>query len=387
MEKYFEVSSDLFDKYNRIYLYGAGYICKWFIGNFELNYIKKYITAILVTDLKENPKEIFGIPVIKYSDTIITSEDALIITIEYFEELETQLKKELMCDIFSFNQIVPYGIGIDSLSIVKWNIEINDYYKKQKENDLLFKYVEIETINRCNGECSFCPVNVNEPQRKYKKMSIDLFKKIINELADIRYDGLLALFSNNEPFLDDRIYEVAEYAREKLPDAYIYLYTNGTMLDENKIKKIINSLDFIQIDNYYPNEEKRLNIKKIEEYLKLSGNIKKYNYFEVDKDAIRLSRGGNSPNSGVKYTLNAACCLPLVQLVIRPDGKVSLCCNDALGEHTMGDISNNTILDVWFSSKYKSYRDAIMKSRKNIENCKYCNYIDRRDVWGKGKMG
>ena len=34
MEKYFEVSSDLFDKYNRIYLYGAGYICKWFIGNF-----------------------------------------------------------------------------------------------------------------------------------------------------------------------------------------------------------------------------------------------------------------------------------------------------------------------------------------------------------------
>lgn len=26
--------------------------------------------------------------------------------------------------------------------------------------------IEIETINRCNGTCAFCPVNVNMPQRE-----------------------------------------------------------------------------------------------------------------------------------------------------------------------------------------------------------------------------
>ena len=27
--------------------------------------------------------------------------------------------------------------------------------------------IEIETINRCNGICPFCPINANEPQRPY----------------------------------------------------------------------------------------------------------------------------------------------------------------------------------------------------------------------------
>lgn len=39
------------------------------------------------------------------------------------------------------------------------------------DNMPLFEEIEIETLNRCNGKCSFCPVNVNEPQRPYHKMS------------------------------------------------------------------------------------------------------------------------------------------------------------------------------------------------------------------------
>lgn len=31
----------------------------------------------------------------------------------------------------------------------------------------LFKNIEIETINRCNGSCSFCPVNKKENQRPF----------------------------------------------------------------------------------------------------------------------------------------------------------------------------------------------------------------------------
>ena len=35
--------------------------------------------------------------------------------------------------------------------------------------------IEIETLNRCNNICPFCPVNVNQPQREYAKMPNELF--------------------------------------------------------------------------------------------------------------------------------------------------------------------------------------------------------------------
>ena len=51
-----------------------------------------------------------------------------------------------------------------------------------------------------------------------------VFKKIIDELAELEYDGRLCLFSNNEPFLDERIMEFHKYARTKLTKARIHLY-------------------------------------------------------------------------------------------------------------------------------------------------------------------
>lgn len=94
----------------------------------------------------------------------------------------------------------------------------------------LFHEIEIETINRCNGGCSFCPVNVQNDIRTEKLMDENLFYKIINELKEIRYAGRIALFSNNEPLLDKRIVVFSRYVRENLPNAQIHLFTNGTLL-------------------------------------------------------------------------------------------------------------------------------------------------------------
>ena len=94
-----------------------------------------------------------------------------------------------------------------------------DNYNRQKTReyvDLLrvkqpmFKTLEIETINRCNGKCSFCPVNSTNDDRILSKMSEDLFNKILVELVDMKYSGRVSLYSNNEPFLDDRIVDFSE---------------------------------------------------------------------------------------------------------------------------------------------------------------------------------
>ena len=68
--------------------------------------------------------------------------------------------------------------------------------------------------------------------------------------------------------------------------------------------------------------------------------------------------------------------LPFQQLIVRPDGKVSLCCADALGKYTMGDLNNNTIQQVWSSGKYLNIRAEMKKNgRKNLMLCNKCDQV------------
>lgn len=72
------------------------------------------------------------------------------------------------------------------------------------------------------------------------------------------------------------------------------------------------------------------------------------------------------------------CALPFKQLIIRPDGKVSLCCNDPLGKNTLGDLTKESVLDVWNNDKFKTVRKCLYEGRANWKHCEYCDafYID-----------
>ena len=162
-------------------------------------------------------------------------------------------------------------------------------------------------------------------------MDIQLFKKIIQELSELEYSGRLGMFSNNEPFLDSRIEDLTKYAREKLPNAVIYLYTNGTVLTKKRYEAIIPYLTYMIIDNY--NDYGNMNDK-----IKISNDLCEKNEYYKSKTKIVMrkqnevlfSRGGNAPNKKNSTTLDMSCILPFKQIVIRPDGKLSLCNNDEL---------------------------------------------------------
>ena len=65
--------------------------------------------------------------------------------------------------------------------------------------------------------------------------------------------------------------------------------------------------------------------------------------------------------------------MPFQQLIIRPDGKVSLCCNDPLGRCTLGDLTKQTILDVWYGPQYQMVRKCVAEGRKNWKHCEFCD--------------
>ena len=254
--------------------------------------------------------------------------------------------------------------------------ETDEWLKKNYDNKKcpMFSSVEIEIINRCNGICPFCPVNRNLDPRKPMRMKDELFKKIINELGGMGYSGRLALHSNNEPFLDTRIVEFAKYARTHVPKAFIYMYTNGTLLTIDKFTEIIPYLDRIIIDNYDDDLKLHENSRKINEACKKNGSLNKKVEIHVRKiHEVLDTRGGQSPNNSKKKTYKGSCILPYKQMIIRPDGKTSLCCNDPYGKCTMADLNRMTISEAWYSKRYEKARKILRKGREGIKLCRYCD--------------
>lgn len=277
---------------------------------------------------------------------------------KYYQALETKIQRKYMYR--------------------KTKLETKEYLRNYYDTKtlLLFSSIEIEIINRCNGECSFCPVNKYDDPRKLKKMDEELFKKIIDELSKLNYKGRLALHSNNEPFLDDRIIKFAQYAREKVPHAYIYVFTNGTLVTLDIFKKIIPYLDKMVIDNYSDDLKLHKNAEAINNLCLLQPQINKKVEIHVRKvNEILNTRGGQSPNNHKKETLSMACILPYKQLVVRPDGKTSLCCNDPYGKNTLADLNKMSLKEAWYSERYEKVRKTLKTGRKRINLCKYCDTL------------
>jgi len=253
----------------------------------------------------------------------------------------------------------------------------------------LFARVEIETINRCNGGCTFCPVNKNDDPRPALKMTDELFDKIINELHELDYSGVIGLFANNEPFIDTRLEGFAKTVRELVPKARIEVYSNGTLIELERFINIIPYLDLLVIDNY--NDKLQLNepTKAIQAYLKEHPEHKSKVSIRMRRETGMLSsRGGQAPNNKKKKALPLSCLLPFYHFYIRPDGKVGLCCVDALAKYTLGDVSVQSLKDVWYSDDYGKIREKIREGRDTLEVCKNCDsfgnaanlHLDKEDT-------
>ena len=252
---------------------------------------------------------------------------------------------------------------------------VRDEVERLHQNQPLFNHIEVETINRCNGSCSFCPVNHKDDPREKAVMSEELFRDIVNQLEAIDYCGRFSTFSNNEPLLDERIIELNQYARHHLPHARIHMFTNGTLLTIEKFKALVEVLDELIIDNYQQELKLIKPCAEIQEYCKEHPKLASKVTIVLRKpNEILTSRGGTAPNRKelVEYAKDR-CVLPYKQMIVRPTGKVSLCCNDAIGKYTLGDVNKEKLVDIWYGPRFDMVRKCLYEGRENWGNCKYCD--------------
>lgn len=261
--------------------------------------------------------------------------------------------------------------------------------KSQKNYIKLFKkgevppmplVVNLETINRCNSNCAFCTANKYAEKRPYMRMEEELFYKIIDQLAEWNYKGHLTLYGNNEPWLDTRIVEFHEYCRKKLPDTFIFMSTNGLLLDVDKVKQVVPYVDQLIINNYCEDMKLHDNVKEIYDYVKAHpdefGDVEILIQMRYVK-AVLTNRAGSAPNKieNVKI-VKETCLMPYTDIFIFPDGRMGICCCDNFEVTTLADLNNTHIRDAWNSEEYQRVRELLRDGRQNYPFCKHCDFID-----------
>ena len=270
-----------------------------------------------------------------------------------------------------------------------------EYFKKN------LKLIEIETFSFCNRKCWFCPNSFIDRISTNVVMNEETYLDLLNQLAEINYDGELTYSRYNEPLAKkDIIIKRIKQAREKLPKAVLRTNTNGDYINRQYIEDLVEAgLNQLWIQQYLANHQrydhekmrqraerkiKKLGLPakiitdipecKLEYDLSYKGmtiHIRSRN-FELDGS----SRGDTVPIAE-NYTRTQRCMQVFNNMYIDYNGQVMICCalrSDVPGQESgiMGNIKDGKLWDIFSNDKYHPWRNHHEKDGPKKGFCKSC---------------
>ena len=269
------------------------------------------------------------------------------------------------------------------------------------------KEVSIETQAVCNAACTFCPYPTME--RKGQKMSDDLLDKIITDLHEIPSDVKfgIAPFKVSDPFLDKRIFDLSKRINNELPNADLRFFTNGAPLTDKNIEKLreIENISHLWISLNDSNPERYEDLmgisftKTIERMDSLHKVVKDGYPHEVCVSRVQDFTTGDQEfldfirnryplframvtkrsnwvgqvSTEIDETVPPLACGRWFELSIMATGKVALCCMDGDGKHIIGDVSSQSVLEIYNTPGYKKMRQFLSSRKGAASPCDTCN--------------
>lgn len=271
------------------------------------------------------------------------------------------------------------------------------------------KAIQIETDSRCNSRCTYCPYSSTSKKFDYSKLDKSLFLKILEEIS-IHKPKVVAPYLNNEPLLDKDIVEKIKLIRQMMPNVFIDLATNGSLLTTSLSASLldkeirINEIK-INIPSTEPEDYKNITglkyyktLDNVRQFIGLAKATKfkgRYRIVIVSSDKPekeiefwtregieakvykKISRGGiidtgmpvKEESNGCKYNREKE------WFHILSTGQVILCCMDWNRRYILGDINQQSISEIWNSEKYRELR-------RNIQNSTDKDFICNNCEWG-----
>lgn len=290
----------------------------------------------------------------------------------------------------------------------------------------------VDPMDGCSLACSFCPTSstklMKESGRPLKQMSLELFKKIIDDLDEFSTKvKVLRLYAHGEPLLNRNFCEMVEYAKKSSKIESVDTTTNATQLNPELNRKLAKSgIDRINISvnglnaqQYKDLTDRKIdfdkyvaNIKDLYEnkgnihlFIKINGDTitpedeKKFlDIFEPIADEVGIERsfncwnhfeakgftrtGGYNPSEdsigiyGQKNKEVMTCPYVFYSFLVQSSGKVSLCFLDWSLKLVIGDVSEESVKSIWTGPKLREARIMMLEGRRKEDSyCKSCNQL------------
>lgn len=285
------------------------------------------------------------------------------------------------------------------------------------------EYLQIDITGFCNLRCKMCPQSVNDLIKEKGVMSMPLYEKIIDSGKRAGVFSVLLVLTG-EPLLNNNFFNMIKYAKTK--GMKVQTSINCTLLTPEKSKEIIESrldeiilsFDTVKKDLY---EEYRnganfdLTIANIIKFLELKKEMKKRNPFVVMVNLQQCGSEGSKPKieedflqafgkydvwimpkyfsnwSGImknekeilyaegkkagsrKYKI---CETVYRRLVVSWDAKALSCCNDFVRRQAVGDLTKQSIMEVWNGGPLMRLRKRLIEKRLDeFPLCKNCGVL------------
>lgn len=242
----------------------------------------------------------------------------------------------------------------------------------------------IENTNLCPANCTICP------REQYTQdlgiMDMNLFKKIINQLAQQENVDTVDIGGFGEPFADKLLFERCEYIRQRLPKAKIFTSSNCYLMTPDKYDEVVKYIDALKISVYGVTKETferchRGRVTFEQTYDNVLGLLERdkkpytiglltitednehekdawLEFWEPKLDEVYIwlphNFGGTRNYRTIDRTKQQSCGRPVNgPLYVHLDGTVSMCCLDINKKLKIGDMNTQTIPEIFNSEAYK----------------------------------
>lgn len=282
-----------------------------------------------------------------------------------------------------------------------------DLAKKRELRDYPL-LIDLELSSKCNLHCPMCYTITEEFLSKVDKkyMEIELFKKIIDEVAGKVFAVRLSL--RGESTLNRHFVEAVEYAKQKgIPE--VSTLTHGKKFTGEYLREAVDAgIDWITISidgmgetynkirhplTWEATLARLKEIKSLKEQLGTHKPVIKvqgiwpairenptayYEALEPYTDLIAYNPLIDylRNDTEIVHEENFACPQLYQRLVVGSDGKVMMCSNDEDAQHPVGNAYEQTIHEIWHGDAMKEVR-AIHSKRdgfRGIGVCSQCYY-------------
>ena len=367
----------------------------------ELNQLyKKFIVILsnqnLLIDFSKEDREVIKSVQKDFEQNILPEQEK--------NETLFKIKANTYAEISTFN---------NNKDIIKYLIHRYRYeiYPKIKKLHIYPPLVQIEPSSICNFRCVFCfetDKSFTDKKNGFMgTMTIDVFKKIIDEIEE--KVEFVTLASRGEPLVSNNIEKMLEYTSDKFLN--LKINTNASLLNETKIhailsskvKTIVFSADAAD-SKLYKKLRVNGNLEKTLQNIKLFVDIKNKHYknnkiitrvsgvkfneeqkFEdmenlwsdiVDQVAFVNYNPWEDSYNKKSNNIVAPCSDLYRRIFVWWDGKVNPCDVDYKSHLNIGNISENTLKNLWNSEQYNELRNKHINSkRQTISPCNACSVV------------